>query len=151
MSNYICLDSSVLIKVLVSEEDSDKAASLMEAIVNNRQTVVLPGFAWVEVGSVLRKKINRKLLSYEQAETLWEEFNQLEILNYVSDVSIMRAAWRIAEEEKLPTLYDAAYLAVAEIISKQAGGICEFWTADERLANSVKDKKYVKLLRNFNI
>ena len=46
----------------------------------------------------------------------------------------------------MPTLYDAAYLAVAEIISRQNREECEYWTADKRFANSVSGKKYVKTL-----
>lgn len=149
MSSYICLDSSVLIKLLVLEEESDKAAALMERVVSNRQTVILPGFAWAEVGSVLRKKVNKKLITPEQAEIAWEAFNNLGILNFVNDSIVMRAAWHIAVKEKLPTLYDAAYLAVAEIISRQSNEVCDFWTADETLISSVKNKEYVYNLKNF--
>jgi len=101
-------------------------------------TVVLPDFAWAEVGTVLRNKVARKLISSEQAEIAWETFNSFGVLTFINDVVVMRAAWRIADKEKLPTLYDAAYLAVAEIISRQNGEDCEFWTADKRLANSVE-------------
>lgn len=75
MNSYICLDSSVLIKLLVNEEDSDKAASLMEMVVNNRMTVVLPDFAWAEVGTVLKKKVAGGLISPEQAEIAWESLS----------------------------------------------------------------------------
>jgi len=151
MSSYICLDSSVLIKLLVNEEGSDKAASLMEMVVNNRMTVVLPDFAWVEVGTVLKKKVARGLISPEQADIAWESFNSLGVITFVNDISVMRAAWRIADEEALPTLYDAAYLAVAEILSRQNGEECVFWTADKRLINSLGGRKqYVKLLGNIN-
>lgn len=147
MNSSICLDSSVLIKLLVNEEGSDKAASLMEMVVNNRMTVVLPGFTWAEVGTVLRKKVARKLISSEQAENAWESFNSLGIITFINDMSVMRAAWRIADEEALSTLYDAAYLAVSEILSRQNGEECEFWTADKRLVNSISSKKkFVKLL-----
>lgn len=149
MSSYICLDSSVFVKLLVNEEDSEKAALLMEMVVNERMTVVLPDFAWAEVGTVLRKKLARKLITQEQAEIAWESFNSLGIITFVNDISVMRAAWRIADKEKLPTLYDAAYLAVAESISRQNGEECEFWTADERLTNLVTHKRYVKLLKNY--
>jgi len=149
MNSYICLDSSVLIKLLVNEEDSDKAASLMELVVNNRMTVVLPDFAWAEVGTVLRKKVARGLISPEQAEIAWESFNSLGVITFVNDISVMRTAWRIADEESLPTLYDAAYLAVSVILSKQNGEECEFWTADKRLVNSISSRKQlVKLLGN---
>jgi predicted nucleic acid-binding protein len=145
VSSYICLDSSVLIKLLVNEEDSDKAVTLMERVINERMTVVLPDFAWAEVGTVLRKKAARKLISPEQAEAAWEAFNSFGVITFINDISVMRAAWRIADKEKLPTLYDAAYLAVAEIMARQNGEECEFWTADQRLASSVKNKKYVKV------
>lgn len=98
---------------------------------------------------MLRKKVARKLLSADQAEVAWEVFNSLGILMYVNDVAVMRTAWRIAEKEKLPTLYDAAYTAVSEIISRQTNEVCEFWTADERMVNSVKGKSYVKLLHEW--
>ncbi|ACV61351.1 nucleic acid-binding protein contains PIN domain- like protein [Desulfofarcimen acetoxidans DSM 771] len=146
MSSFICLDSSVLIKLLVNEEDSNKAVVLMDRVINERLTVVLPDFAWTEVGTVLRKKVFRKLISSEQAENAWEAFTNLGVLSFISDMAIMRSAWRIAEEEELPTLYDAAYLAVAEIVSRQYNKTCEFWTADERLVNSVRDKDYVRFL-----
>ncbi len=74
MGSYICIDSSVLIKLLVNEEDSDKAASLMEMAVNNGMTVALPGFAWAEVGTVLKKKVAKRLIIPEQAEIAWESF-----------------------------------------------------------------------------
>lgn len=141
MSSFICLDSSVLIKLLVNEEGSDKAAVLMDSVINQRMTVILPDFAWAEVGTVLRKKVTRNLISMEQAENAWEAFNTLGVLSFISDVAIMKSAWRIAEKEKLPTLYDAAYLAVAEIISRQSNEICEFWTADKKLVNTLGGKK----------
>ncbi|SHF04968.1 type II toxin-antitoxin system VapC family toxin [Desulforamulus putei] len=149
MSSFICLDSSVLIKLLVLEEDSDKADALMEKILEKRQSVVLPGFAWAEVGSVLRKKVNKKMITPDQAEIAWEAFNNLGILNYLNDSVVIRAAWHIAVKEKLPTLYDATYLAVAEIISRQSNEVCQFWTADETLIRSIKDKNYVYSLKTF--
>lgn len=148
MSSYICLDSSVLIKILVNEkEDSEKASALMDRVVDEGMAVVLPDFAWAEVGTVLKKKVSRSLISQEQAEIAWESFSNLGIITFVNDISVMRAAWRIANDEALPTLYDAAYLAVAEILSRQNGEECEFWTADKRLVNVLGGKKeYIKLL-----
>lgn len=101
MSSYICLDSSVLIKLLAKEEGTDKAASLMEMVVNEKMTVVLPDFAWAEVGTVLRKKVARELISMEQAETAWESFNSLGVITFINDISVMQAAWRIAFREDL--------------------------------------------------
>jgi predicted nucleic acid-binding protein len=47
----------------------------------------------------------------------------------------------IAREFQFPTVYDATYLALAELSQ------CEFWTADEKLFKQVRDKlTFVKWL-----
>jgi len=145
MSNVVCLDSSVLVKLLTWEDESETAAHLMEKVVEREQTVVLPDFAWAEVGSVLRRKARTGEISAEDMERLWKIFRNLKVISYIGGEDIAETTWRISMEENLPTLYDAAYMAVAE----KSGG--EFWTADEKLVNSLGEKrKYVKLLREFN-
>jgi len=147
MSGYICLDSSVLVKLLTWEDGSDAAAELMENIAANELYVVLPSFAWAEIGSVLRQKALRKEITVEEAEESWRIFRRLRNITYMNDEEMIDAAWRISTEEKLSTLYDASYLAAAEITAKETKSICEFWTADKRLVNSLSRKKqFVKLL-----
>jgi len=51
-----------------------------------------------------------------------------------------RLAWEIAEELGMPTIYDAVYLAVAEL----RGAI--FWTADDKLFARARARPYVRLL-----
>ena len=149
MSSYVCLDSSVLIKLLSWEEGSEVAAELMEKIAANELSIVLPSFAWAEIGSVLRQKVLRKEITVEEAEESWRMFRRLRNITYMDSEEVMNIAWRISTEEKLSTLYDASYLSVAETVAKQSNEVCEFWTADKRLVNSLKDKKYVKLLQDF--
>ncbi|BCV20387.1 type II toxin-antitoxin system VapC family toxin [Moorella sp. Hama-1] len=145
--NYVCLDSSVLLKLLTWEDGSEAAAELMERIVESGQVVILPAFAWAEVGSVLRKKARKKEITHEEAGEAWHLFCQLKIISYLESEKIAGASWEIAVKENLPTLYDAAYLAVAESAAQDCGGTCEFWTADERMVNALGGKKkYVKLL-----
>lgn len=145
--SFVCLDSSILLKLLTWEEGSEAATELMEHIVESGQTVILPAFAWAEVGSVLRKKARKKDITPEEAEEAWRMFRRLKIISYLENEKVSDASWEIAAKENLPTLYDAAYLAVAEITAKDFGETCEFWTADERLVNTLGDrKKYVKLL-----
>ncbi|MDK2855970.1 MAG: hypothetical protein PWQ86_1183 [Bacillota bacterium] len=147
MSGCICLDSSVLIKILVSEEGSEAAARLLETAVDYGLEVVLPSFAWVEVGSVLRQKIKNEAISTAEAEEAWEIFQSLRLITYLETAEIRQLAWKIFAEYDLPTFYDAAYLAVTEIASKGSKTKCEFWTADKKLFNAVKaSKNYVRLL-----
>ena len=145
--SFVCLDSSILVKLLTWEDGSEAAAGLMERIVESGQAVVLPAFAWAEVGSVLRKKARKKEITPEEAGEAWRMFRRLRIISYLDNERVSGAAWEIAAKENLPTLYDAAYLAVAEVAAKDSGKICEFWTADEKLVNTLGDRrKYVRML-----
>ncbi|MBE3588349.1 MAG: type II toxin-antitoxin system VapC family toxin [Thermoanaerobacteraceae bacterium] len=145
--SFVCLDSSILVKLLTWEDGSEAAAELMESVVESGRTVILPAFAWAEVGSVLCKKARKKEITPEEAEEAWRMFHRLRVISYLDNEKVSGAAWEIAAKENLPTLYDAAYLAVAEVTAKDSKEACEFWTADERLVNTLGGrKKYVRLL-----
>lgn len=147
MSEYICIDTSVLIKLFFEEEDSFKAKVLIQKVIEDNQIIVLPAFAWAEVGSIFRKKNRAKQISLRDAEEMWNNFKSFPGIEYVQEDPIMDRAWKISCYYDLPTLYDAAFLAVAEEIRDRTGQICEFWTADERLINALKGKKeYVSFL-----
>ena len=47
---------------------------------------------------------------------------------------IEETAWALARRWNLPTAYDAAYLALAEVTG------CDLWTADRRFASSLRKK-----------
>jgi predicted nucleic acid-binding protein len=146
MSGFICIDCSIIIKLLTWEEGSDKAADLIEKVVEEGRTIVLPDFAWAEVGSVLRKKVARKEITAEEAEEAWGIFSRLKIIDYMG-YETAAGAWRISVEENLSTLYDSAYLSVAESAAGKSKSVCEYWTADEKLVNSLSDKRgYVRCL-----
>ena len=147
MSEYICIDTSVFIKLFFEEEDSFKAKVLMQKVIEDNQIIVLPSFAWAEMGSIFRKKIRTKQVNLQHASEMWNSFTSFPGIEYVNEVSIMDRAWKISCYYDLPTLYDAAFLAVVEEIRDRTGQSCEFWTADERLINSLQGKKeYVSFL-----
>ena len=109
--------------------------------------VVLPAFAWAEVGSVLRHKVRAKEITPEEAGKAWDAFCGLSVITFLDAGNVRHSAWSISTAENLATLYDAAYLAVAEAAGPD-GEPCEFWTADERLVNPLGgNKKYVRQLR----
>lgn len=142
----VCLDTSVWIKALTGEEPealSDAAAALLEAACTDR-LVVAPAFLWVEVGSVLRKKLRLGLLTAEEAAATWDAFRALPV-TYRDGPDVRARAWELAAAYDLSTLYDAAFLACAEA---EAGGPATFWTADERLVSQLGDRRpaYVRLL-----
>src|SRR5690606_25998218 len=88
-----------------------------------------PSIMKMEVGSILRKKWSRRLLDYDTMSELWSKFNSLPI-GYMNGQEQFERAWEIAEQNQLIHLYDAIYLSHCDGI--------DFWTADERLVNSIK-------------
>ncbi|HHY11228.1 MAG TPA: type II toxin-antitoxin system VapC family toxin [Firmicutes bacterium] len=138
--NTCCLDTSVLVKILVPEEGSDEAAQILHRAIATGSSLVAPSFAWAEVGTVLKKKTRMGLITHEEANALWDLFVALNI-NYVEDKGIPRSAWDIATRFGLPTLYDAAFLAVCEIALEEGQGKVEFWTADSELVAALRDLK----------
>lgn len=142
-----CLDSSVLVKLLVPEEGSDEAAALVKRIISTGCRLIAPAFAWAEVGTVLRKKVKSGLISESEAEETWARFVSLSI-DYVEDASIPQMAWRICTKFDLPTMYDAAFLAVSEKAAEDSQSVVEFWTADRELVESLGRlvPPYVRLL-----
>lgn len=85
----------------------------------------------------------RKELTLEQAEAAFAKLQTLPI-QQMSVPGQRQRAWELATQLGFATVYDATYLALAELQG------CEFWTADERLFNQVKDKlSFVKWLGHY--
>jgi len=143
MTRALCLDTSVLIQYLVPEEFQPQAEALVLEALEAAVRLVAPAFAWAEIGSVLRKKIRAGLLSTEEALGCFDDFCQLPI-DYIDTDQIRARAWEIAEQYRMPTLYDAAFLACTESV----GVDCQFWTADKTLLNQLAQDRpnYVKEL-----
>jgi len=128
----VCLDTSILIKNLATDEQTPAAASLVEGAVRDGAWLIAPTFAWAEVGSVLRKKLRQGLLLPDEAAALWTAFLDLPI-EYVDTRPLQERTWQIGEQYGLPTLYDAAFLACTEVALAPTDAEREFWTADHEL------------------
>ncbi len=152
MTNAIvCLDTSVWVKFLVVEEPAalSEAAERLVRRVTSEDHIVAPAFAWVEVGSVLLKKVRQQQLLATEAEELWTSFGALP-LDYVDSPALLRRSWQIANQYSLPTLYDATFLACTEMANAPTAAVREFWTADGVLLNALAQDlpPYVRSLAN---
>jgi predicted nucleic acid-binding protein len=134
MSKFgVCADAGVLIKLVVAEEDSDQADALWEQWKEDGVKVVAPALLLFELTSVLRNKVHRGLLSLEEGERAFDTVHRLPV-QVLTPSGLHRRAWELATRFNRPAAYDAHYLALAEMMD------CEFWTADRRLCNVVKDE-----------
>ncbi len=146
----MCLDTSVFIKYLVPDEQDEAASSLVLASLKGGWRMLAPSWVWEEVGSVLRKKIRMGLLEPEEADQLWRGFLALP-LTILEERDIAQKGWELARMFRLPTLYEAAFLACVETATNGEGG-GEFWTADELLIRQLGSARpaYVRLLGELN-
>ena len=128
----VCVDASLAIKVVVREPDSEKADALFAQWSNEGTRLIAPAFFDVETDSILRQKvILRQELTPAQAEAAFRALQALPIQQLTMPAQRQRA-WQIATEFGFATVYDATYLALAELQG------CPFWTADKRLFDQVK-------------
>lgn len=100
--------------------------------------LIAPALPAFEVTSSLRCLVYLKELTATEGEEAFSHFRRIQI-RLSHRQSIFPLAWDLAKQLSRPRAYDTAYLALAQL--KQ----CDFWTADERLYNAVKDElRWVK-------
>jgi predicted nucleic acid-binding protein len=140
----ICVDASLAVKVVVAETDSDKADVLFNRWADDGYQLIAPALFEVETDSILRQKIVlRRGLTPDQADAAFARLQAMPI-RQISLSGQRQRAWEIAIRFGFATVYDASYLALAQLRD------CEFWTADERLFNRVKDNlPFVKWLGDY--
>jgi predicted nucleic acid-binding protein len=138
-STEVCVDASLAIKVVVPEAGSDKADALFDHWAGEEIQLIAPVFFEVETDSILRQKVFlRRELTVDQAQLAFASLRALPI-------KTKHSAEQREREFQFPTVYDATYLALAEL-SK-----CDFWTADEKLFKQVGDKlTFVQWLGNYS-
>ncbi|MDX1522855.1 MAG: type II toxin-antitoxin system VapC family toxin [Anaerolineae bacterium] len=133
MTNLVCVDASLTLKLVLAETDSDLALTLWEEWGNQQVTVIAP-FLWgYEVTSVIRNQVYRGKFSVDLGLEAFSAIQQLPIQLMQPD-GLFRRAWELAHRLNRPAAYDAHYLALAEMTG------CPFWTSDERLFNAVHEK-----------
>lgn len=145
MAELVSLDTSVLVKLFIDEDGSEAAERLFAAHVAANDPIVAPSWAWAEAGSVLARHAHQRSLDPAAARSLWDTFLDLP-LTYIDGRDVRERTWEIARAFGLPSMYDAAFMAVVEV----AAGPAErtFWTADRELVRLLGTRRpsYVREL-----
>jgi len=129
----IVVDASIAAKWLFPEEHSEKALGLVTAALTARERIVVPPLLQIEVANILRQRMRRDGLTLTQALDLFERFLEIPVTTH-SPTGLTQRALTMADQHQLPAVYDAYYVALAEML----GG--DLWTADQRLLRAVGDK-----------
>ena len=142
MSGQICIDANLVVKLYAYEDHREEAIALMDEADRVGIELIAPDFAYAEIASTLRTMVYKGVLSAENGAIAIGLLKRLNVKRY--DVrDLYEDAWRIAERFNLGGLYDAYYLALAELQD------CTFWTADERLLNSTPGLSYTRNIKAY--
>ena len=133
MSETIVIDANITIAQVLPLPYSDLVIARMQVWDQALTRIVVPTLWEYEVVSTLRKAVHRGLLTQDHAFQAVESImkQELEQLYPTARLDQIALAWAGALRQS--NAYDSQYLAVAENLG------AEFWTADQRLANSVQD------------
>ena len=125
MSGFVVVDTSLVVKWLIEEDDSDTANALLQYWENEGMTRVAPYLMLFEVANVLHRRVEVGELSVGQSARMMERLlgSRLELLH---PTGLHTRALELASMLGQGAVYDSHYLALAEILG------CEYWTADRR-------------------
>ncbi len=131
-AELVCVDASLVVKLLAPEPHSEAAERLWAGWLNQGARIVAPVLLAFEVPSVLRKKVQRGLISSGRGREALDAFVDLSgSLELLSPEGLHARAWELASENAQPNLYDSYYVALAELLD------CLLWSADDHLRRAL--------------
>lgn len=135
MKKAVVVDTSLAIKWILEEADSEMAEALLLEWSQKGIILYAPPLLAYEITNVLFKHVRKSEISIERAKGAFAEVLLLGIeLDFPQDHALSLRALELAQKYALPATYDAHYLALAEREN------CELWTADSRMWRTVQGK-----------
>lgn len=129
----ICVDASLAAKWLFEEEHHREARAVYRGAVRASERIVGPPLLPIEITNVLRQRMRREGLSLSDANRLLGQFLAFPVA-IVAPAQLHERALALADAHHLPVVYDAHYVALAELLG------CELWTSDQRLVRGLAGK-----------
>jgi predicted nucleic acid-binding protein len=128
----LVIDASVVIKLLIDEEHSDRALKLLSDAVQTGASLFAPTLMPSEVTNVLFQRTRRQqhAISESVADEALAMFLHLPI-HLEAPPDLYPRALHFARVSGQRATYDCVYVALAELLG------VELWTADEKLVRSV--------------
>lgn len=122
----VVVDASVAAKWFFCEEHSDAALNLLD----NHFELNAPDLIFVELDSLLCKRVRRRELSIQEAIEIDKKIRSMPIQAY-STPTLRQRAFKLALETR-SSIYDCLYLSLAEALE------CPLVTADNKFFQALK-------------
>lgn len=126
----ICADSSVAAKWAFMEGHSSQARALLRNALTQQEPIVAPPLLPCEVANVIRQRMRQGQVRLDEARALLAQFLALPI-SLQAPEALYERALVLADEHNLPAVYDAHYVALAELLG------ATLWTADQQLLRAL--------------
>jgi predicted nucleic acid-binding protein len=111
MSDLVA-DSSVVVKWVMPETDSDRALRLLTDLSRRGERVIVLDLAFVEVGNAIWKRCHRGLATAEEAEGMLDVLERLPLAIEPARPHLRRASEIARTYDR--SLYDALFIALAD-------------------------------------
>ena len=125
MNGRVVVDASLAVKWLVKEDGSDEARAIARSWEGSGVRTAAPYFMPVEVTNALHRRVVGSEMSVEEAVGLVGVLLSSGLELHQAP-NLHTRALELASRLRQGAVYDARYLALAEILD------CELWTADEK-------------------
>lgn len=125
------VDASIALRWVLRDEKEAHVDALLEQWVASLTEMLAPPLFPAEITNALYLSIRRNRLTLDEAQLALNTIMQLGI-RIAEPVGLYSRSLHLAATYGVASAYDAQYVALAEMEG------CELWTADEKLAASIK-------------
>jgi len=145
--DMIILDASVAIKAILPDPLQGHCLALVQTFAEVQP--VAPALWVYETTSAISKAVHFKQITENEGRQVLEQVDALGTRLFVPDLEQNRIAFDWTLRLKHASAYDSFYLALAQALE------CDFWTADQRLFNALRDEhldwlRYIEELAHLN-
>jgi predicted nucleic acid-binding protein len=146
MRKVVVVDTSLVLKWILKETDSDKAVMLLTEWGYEQVEMFAPALLAYEVANILYQDVRKGKYTINVArESLMDVVMKGIVFDFSADLGLSMRAMEFAHRFNLPASYDSHYLALAEQEE------CELWTADRRLQRAVKGQlDWIRTLEDYS-
>lgn len=129
----VVVDTSLVLKWIYNESDSNKALALLARWTSERVVIRAPVLLAYEATNSLFQKVRSDKFTLDAArESLTDVILKGLVFECSSPLAVSMRAMEFAHRFNLSATYDSHYLALAEHVG------CELWTADTMMWRAVK-------------
>ena len=127
----VVVDASLALRWVLRDEKEARADALLEQWIASFSEMLAPPLFPAETTNALYLSVKRNRLTLEEAELALNTILQLGV-QITEPPGLYTRSLHLAATYGVANAYDTQYMALAELEG------CELWTADERLATSIK-------------